>query len=55
MPQNQQPKDQTPKKDTTRPRNESVPGQNSVGTTTSDEINEQNSPEVRDALNESQL
>ena len=41
--------------DTARPRNESSPGQTSVGTSTSEKIDAENSPDVRDALNESQL
>ncbi len=55
MPQEQKSKKDLPKNDTARPRNESSPGQTSVGTSTSEKIDSENSPEVRDALNESQL
>lgn len=55
MPQKKQIKKNNAKKDTSKPRNESAPGKTPVGTSTSEEINAENSPEVRDALNESQL
>ena len=55
MPQNQGTKTESQKKDSSNPRNESTPGQNTIGTSTSREINAENSPEVHDALNETQF
>lgn len=55
MEQKQKSKKQEYQKDTTHPRNESTPEQSSVGTSTSKKIDSDNSPEVRDAMNESQL
>ncbi|MEZ0392215.1 MAG: hypothetical protein ACAH59_08375 [Pseudobdellovibrionaceae bacterium] len=55
MPQNKD-KSVTPQKnDTAKPRNESNPAKTPVGTTTGEKLDADNSPEVRDALNESQL
>jgi hypothetical protein len=55
MPQEPKSKKDLPKNETARPRNEANPGQTSVGTSTSEKIDAENSPDVRDALNESQL
>lgn len=55
MPQKQLKKNKAVRNDSAKPRNESTPEHNPVGTTTSEEINDKNSPAVRDALNESQL
>lgn len=55
MPQDKN-KDVSPqKKDTSQPRNESNPAKTPVGTTSSEELNAENSPDVREALNESQI
>lgn len=43
------------KSDTPQPRNESAPGKTPVGTSTTEEINAENSPEVSDALSEPQV